>query len=107
MKKIKGLQEGTNVVGKVIDSSVQKKYNSKKNPNRQRYKLDKKVNNDFTGEDDYDEDYGDDGFDDFDDKVAIQPGQKSESFHHFILENQYKDLERSIRGFKDIFNKEI
>ena len=38
--------------------------------------------------------------------IGIQPSQKPESFHHFILENQYKDLERSIRGFKDIFNKE-
>lgn len=38
--------------------------------------------------------------------IGIQPAQKPESFHHFILENQYKDLERSIRGFKDIFNKE-
>ena len=39
--------------------------------------------------------------------IGIQPSQKPESFHHFILENQYKDLERSIRGFKDIFNKEM
>ena len=36
----------------------------------------------------------------------IPPAQKPESFHHFILENQYKDLERSIRGFKDVFNKQ-
>jgi len=43
---------------------------------------------------------------DFDDGADIQPAQKPESFHHFILENQYKDLERSIRGFKDLFNKE-
>ncbi len=40
------------------------------------------------------------------DEVGIQPSQKPESFHHFILENQYKDLERSIRGFKDVFDKE-
>ena len=108
MKKLQVLQEGTNTVGKAIDKKVQKKYNSKRNPNRQRYNLDKKVNNDFSGEEeDEGEDYGDDGFDDdFEDKVAIQPGQKSESFHHFILENQYKDLERSIRGFKDVFVKE-
>jgi len=46
------------------------------------------------------EDY-DDPYDD----VGIQPAQKPESFHHFILENQYKDLERSIRGFKDVFDK--
>jgi hypothetical protein len=39
------------------------------------------------------------------DDVGIQPSQKPESFHHFILENQYKDLERSIRGFKDVFDK--
>lgn len=36
----------------------------------------------------------------------ITPAQKPESFHHFILENQYKDLERSIRGFKDVYNKD-
>ena len=36
----------------------------------------------------------------------IQPAQRPESFHHFILENQYKDLERSIRGFKDVYNKD-
>lgn len=40
------------------------------------------------------------------DDVNIPPAQKPESFHHFILENQYKDLERSIRGFKDVYNKE-
>lgn len=38
--------------------------------------------------------------------VGIQPAQKPESFHHFILENQYKDLERSIRGFKDVYDKQ-
>jgi hypothetical protein len=38
--------------------------------------------------------------------VGIQPAQKPESFHHFILENQYKDLEKSIRGYKDVYNKE-
>lgn len=49
----------------------------------------------------------DDNYDDErDDDVWIQPSQRPESFHHFILENQYKDLERSIRGFKDIFEKE-
>lgn len=46
-----------------------------------------------------------DPYGDFND-VNIQPAQKPESFHHFILENQYKDLERSIRGFKDVFNKQ-
>ena len=52
------------------------------------------------------------GFDDFDnfdkryDDANIIPAQKPESFHHFILENQYKDLERSIRGFKDVYNKD-
>jgi len=42
----------------------------------------------------------------YNDNANIFPAQKPESFHHFILENQYKDLERSIRGFKDVYNKE-
>ncbi len=41
----------------------------------------------------------------YDDGVGIQPAQKPESFHHFILENQYKDLEKSIRGYKDVYDK--
>lgn len=40
------------------------------------------------------------------DEVGALPSQKPESFHHFILDNQYRDLERSIRGFKDIWDKE-
>lgn len=40
------------------------------------------------------------------DEVGALPAQKPESFHHFILDNQYRDLERSIRGFKDIWDKE-
>jgi len=64
--------------------------------------------------DDFGDDFNDlplDGFDPNFDRmnnydIGIQPAQKPESFHHFILENQYKDLERSIRGFKDVFNKE-
>lgn len=52
-------------------------------------------------EDDFDDEFRDDY-----DSVGIQPAQKPESFHHFILENQYKDLEKSIRGYKDVFSKE-
>ena len=52
---------------------------------------------DYSNSDQYDDDYG----------VGIQPSQKPESFHHFILENQYKDLEKSIRGYKDVYNKTI
>ncbi len=39
-------------------------------------------------------------------EIGIQVSQKPESFHHFILENQYKDIEKNIRGYKDVFNKE-
>jgi len=57
------------------------------------------IETDFPDEMPYD-DFGDDLGD-----AMIQPSQKPESFHHFILENQYKDLERSIRGYKDVFDK--
>ena len=53
----------------------------------------------YEGLEDYDDDYDKYG-------VGIQPAQKSESFHHFILQNQYQDLEKSIRGYKDVYNKE-
>lgn len=54
--------------------------------------------------DDYDDDR--DYFDDyFDDEVAIQAAQKPESFHHFILDNKFKETERSIRGIKDVWDK--
>ena len=56
--------------------------------------------------DDFNDEFLDDNF--YDDPYIenIQPAQKPASFHHFILENQYKDLEKSIRGYKDVFNKE-
>jgi hypothetical protein len=38
--------------------------------------------------------------------VGIQPAQKSESFHHYVLENKYRDVERVIRGFKDVYDKD-
>ena len=60
--------------------------------------------NDIRDNDFIDNDFRDD-FGRYDD-MGIQPAQRPESFHHFILENQYKDLERSIRGFKDVFDKD-
>jgi len=39
------------------------------------------------------------------DNYNLYPAQKPESFHFFILENQYKDLERLIRGVKDVWDK--
>jgi len=69
-----------------------------------------KIRDDFyDGADDFNDDFGNDfrgNFKDDYDSVGIQPAQKPESFHHFILENQYKDLEKSIRGYKDVFNKD-
>tara|TARA_R110002110_G_scaffold70202_2_gene188633 strand:+ start:973 stop:1698 length:726 start_codon:yes stop_codon:yes gene_type:complete len=43
---------------------------------------------------------------DWGDEVGVRPAQKPESFHHFILQNEYKDLERSIRGLKDVWDKQ-
>jgi len=55
--------------------------------------------------DDLEEGNFNENYDDFGD-VNIQQAQKPESFHHFILENQFKDLEKNIRGYKDVYNKE-
>jgi uncharacterized protein YecA (UPF0149 family) len=39
-------------------------------------------------------------------EMGIKTSQKPESFYHFILENQYQDLEKLIRGYKDVLNKD-
>lgn len=51
-------------------------------------------------EDDFDDDFKEDY------SVNIQPAQKPESFHHFLLENQFRDIELVIRGYKQVFNKD-
>lgn len=53
------------------------------------------MQDDFKDNDNFADEYG----------VDVQPAQKPESFHHFLLENQYKDLELLIRGYKKVFNK--
>lgn len=115
--KNKGQQVAKNSqnVGRRIDNYANRKANENKGFRDGRIKSDDRRN---FGErlDGFDEDFGfrDDDFnDDFNDKSYndpyienVQPAQKPASFHHFILENQYKDLEKSIRGYKDVFNKE-
>ena len=58
------------------------------------------------GKGDFDDVKGD--FDDNfkDDYVNVQAAQKPESFHHFLLENQFKDIELVIRGYKQVYNKD-
>jgi hypothetical protein len=42
----------------------------------------------------------------YNEPMNLYPSQKPESFHFFILENQYQDLERAIRGVKDVWDKD-
>lgn len=44
---------------------------------------------------------------DDDEQISLFPAQKPESFHFFILENQYQDLERAIRGVKDVWEPKV
>jgi len=97
-------------VGRQIDRFANEQVNRPRNPNNGRIRERKTElvgeNPDNFEDDFYNEEF-DSNFDDnrFDD-VGVQPAQKPASFHHFILENQYKDLEKSIRGYKDVFNKD-
>jgi len=88
---------------------IREKNQRMENP-RMKNKSSESISNDlYDGmEEVFDEDMMDNSTNDFDYPygVGIQPAQKPESFHHFILENQYKDLEKSIRGYKDVYNKE-
>lgn len=80
---------------------------NKKDRNNQNQKNDfGDNNNDFDDLDEFDNKNNNSFNDPFFDEVGSPKSQKPESFHHFILDNQYRDLERSIRGFKDIWNKD-
>lgn len=111
-----------NIAGKV-DNKANNYYQKNSNqPKRFNSRLNEKTQESISSDiyDGVDEDFNDfddinnpnfndglNGFNDFGNYgVGIQPAQKPESFHHFILENQYKDLEKSIRGYKDVYNKD-
>lgn len=71
-------------------------------PDKKEKKKDKKKSkqDDYFNDNFYDDPYyGDDNYN-------LYPAQKPESFHFFILENQYQDLERLIRGVKDVWDKD-
>ena len=74
------------------------------NPSNKEESLYNPENDDFY--DDFYDNPNNNFYDPFYDEQRVTPAQKPESFHHFILENQYKDLEKSIRGVKDVWDKE-
>lgn len=88
------------VEGTVEEIEKSGKLNKKEKINERKFHHNEDSFDPLFDEDDFKEEKFDDG------EVGIQPAQKPESFHHFVLENQYKDLERSIRGYKDIYDKE-
>jgi len=102
LNKFKGIAEK-------IDEKANKTYSSNKKSRKINRHLKTKTS-EGVGEDIYGgiedeiDDYDD--YDNYEDEVSIQPAQKPESFHHYILENQYQELEKSIRGYKDVFNNE-
>lgn len=55
-------------------------------------------------EEDEEDEFDNSSQNDYDD-VNIQVGQKPESFHHYLLNNKFREMERSIRGYKDVYNK--
>ncbi len=105
-KWLKRIKEGSKEAGKKADELAQKipteshDHNKRINPKNK-----KKVESPYGSDDDYVEgDYDDENTNE--NEVGIQQSQKPESFHHYILENQYKDLEKSIRGYKDVYDKD-
>ena len=114
-KFLEKFKAGANRADEFVNKAVEQQRNKPKEfrggkiKEKQYEKIGESAYDDTEFNDDYDDkydDYNDDYNDDYGDGAGIQPAQKPESFHHFILENQYKDLERSIRGFKDVLNKQ-
>lgn len=93
-------------IGNKVQNFAEKRINQEKRWKDGKFH-DKEKREYNNGLDDFDNPFIDD-FDGFRDPydVAVQPAQKPASFHHFVLENKYQDLEKSIRGYKDVYNKE-
>lgn len=83
---------------------VQKEYNEELPKNQQNSNQNKKNNNDYF--DEFEDNFSNNDSRFNDEPVNLLPAQKPESFHFFILENQYQDLERAIRGVKDVWDKD-
>lgn len=98
LKKFKSRSEDTI---KNISHNVDKIKNSHKNGRIQDQREENMVGTGF-GDEDFkeDSDFNDNG------EYPIPASQQPESFFHFILENKFRDLERSIRGLKDVWSKE-
>lgn len=90
-----------------VAKKASKKIDKISNNTRRNNQIEDNRGNNKVGSGFGDDDFLDDDFSTEDDgeEYPIQQAQKPESFFHFILENQYKDLERSIRGLKDVWDK--
>lgn len=94
--------------GQRIDRFAHKQINKDKrwNDGKLKQKKDKLMGENPEG---FDEDFFEDdpNYDDYNPYIDnIQPAQKPASFHHYILEPKYQDLEKSIKGYKDVYNKD-
>jgi len=111
-KFLNKFKKNIGIIDKKANEIVNKKKRKEFRGGRIREKKQEKISedifrDDFEEDDNFEEDnYGEDRRD-FYDEVGILPSQKPESFHHFILENQYRDLEKSIRGYKEVFDKHL
>lgn len=95
--------------GKKVDRFARKQINKDKGwrDGRLRQKKEKLMGENLDGfeEESFYDDEGDrDYYDPYIDN--IQTPQKPASFHHYILEPKYQDLEKSIKGYKDVYNKD-
>lgn len=95
--------EKAKAVSHNINNVTNKQLNKKKKHNFDNPRLKDRAE-DTLFNDEFDNDEFD-NFDNFNDDVNIQPAQKSESFHHYVLESRYQETEKSIRGYKDVYNK--
>ena len=101
-KAAKGYNKATTPRDEVSNSRIKRQDKIKEDIEVDSLIKDKKKgeNEELLGEDSFDPYYGGE-----DDNYNLYPAQKPESFHFFILENQYQDLERLVRGVKDVWDK--
>lgn len=111
-KKLDDIQNPKEEINHKRFKDPNEKYNQENpNPQQNNNKNSKKHNKKNKGKNQFadpfsdDFDFSNDSIYNDENPVNLYPAQKPESFHFFILENQYQDLERAIRGVKDVWDK--
>lgn len=103
--KEKAKRTATNLQNEKINNNYDSKFKVPEECKEKLYKEESKGESQkYHEEDPFNDDLKSNNYED--DEYRLPIAQKPESFHRFILENDFRTLERQIRGLKDVWDKQ-